>query len=84
MVLSVVIGAVAVGAFAYAGIIYASARDEQGKVTEAKTIMRNVTIGLVLYVMTIAIIGWLLPGTVVEAPEDTTGTPASSGSVTTP
>lgn len=66
IVLTIIIGAVAVGAIAYAAIIYASARDEQSKITEAKTILRNVAIGLVLYGMTIAVIAWLLPGTVIE------------------
>lgn len=66
IVLSIIIGAVAIGAMAYAGILYASARDEQSKIAEAKTMLRNVAIGLVLYGMTIAIIAWLLPGTVIE------------------
>jgi predicted permease len=66
IVLSIIIGAVAVGTIAYAAIIYASARDEQSKVSEAKTIVRNVMIGLLLYGFTIAIINWLLPGGVID------------------
>lgn len=77
IVLSIIIGAVAVGAIAYASIIYASARDEQSKVTQAKTILANVAIGLVLYGMTIAIIAWLLPGTVIEG-SDATAEPSTS------
>ncbi len=82
IVLSFIIGAVAVGALAYAGIIYASARDEQGKVTEAKTMIRNVMIGLLLYGFTVAIINWLLPGSVIDT--STPETPTGSSTSTTP
>jgi hypothetical protein len=68
LVLSVGIGVVAVGGLAYASIIYASARDDQGKVSEARTIIRNIVIGLILYGMTVAIIAWLLPGSVIDTP----------------
>lgn len=79
IVLSVLVGAVAVGAIAYASIVYASARDEQTKVNEAKTLVRNVVIGLLLYGFTIAIINWLLPGAVIDAPEPSpTGTVSPS------
>lgn len=86
IVLSVVIGAVAVGAMAYAGILYASAHDDQGKVTEAKTMLRNTAIGLVLYGMTIAILAWLLPGTVIEGGGEDPNASSSvpSGPTTTP
>lgn len=72
IVLTVLIGAVAVGGLAYAGIIYASAHDDQNKVSEAKTIIRNIIIGLILYGFTIAIINWLVPATVVDAPAQAT------------
>lgn len=68
LVLTVLIGTVAVGGLAYAGIIYASAHDDQNKVNESKTIIRNIVIGLILYGFTIAIINWLVPATVVDAP----------------
>lgn len=64
-VMTILIGIVATGGLAYAGIIYASAQDDQSKVSEAKNMIRNVVIGLVLYGFTIAIINWLLPGGVI-------------------
>lgn len=64
-VLSVMIGVVAVGGIAYAAIIYASARDNQNQISEARTLLRNIVIGVVLYVFTIAIINWLIPGGVI-------------------
>lgn len=75
-VLSVLIGVVAVGGIAYAAVIYASARDDQTKVDEAKRIIRNIVIGIVLYGSTIAIIGWLIPGSVINSP---TPSPSPSG-----
>ncbi|MDB5183845.1 MAG: rane protein of unknown function [Candidatus Saccharibacteria bacterium] len=64
-VLTVIIGIVAVGGLAYAGVLYASARDNQTQVSEARTVIRNVVIGLLLYGFTIAIINWLIPGSVI-------------------
>lgn len=64
-VLTVLIGIAATGGLAYAGILYASAQDDQGKVSAAKVIIRNVAIGIVLYGFTIAIINWLIPGGVI-------------------
>jgi hypothetical protein len=61
----VLIGVVSVGALAYAGILYATAQDDQGKVSSARTVIRNVVIGIVLYGFTIAIINWLIPGGVI-------------------
>lgn len=78
LVLTVLIGVVATGALAYAGVIYAAARDDQNKVSEAKTIIRNVIIGLVLYGFTLAIINWLVPGSVIDT-TSTNPTPTQSG-----
>lgn len=83
-VLSVLIGITALGGFAYAAILYSSARDDQNQVNNARTIIRNIVIGLLLYGFTLAIINWLLPGSVIDAPEsqessETSGTPESSG-----
>lgn len=64
-VLTVLIGIVATGGLAYAGVLYASAQDNQSQVSSAMTIIRNVVIGLVLYGFTIAIINWLIPGGVI-------------------
>lgn len=65
VVLTVLIGIVAVGGLAYAGVLYSSARDNQNQVNEAMTIIRNVVIGILLYGFTVAIINWLLPGGVI-------------------
>ena len=65
IVMSILIGIVATGGLAYAGILYASARDNKEKVSEAMGVVRNVVIGLLLYVFTIAIINWLIPGSVI-------------------
>lgn len=76
IVMTTLIGIMATGALAYAGILYASARDDKEKVSQAIGIIRNVVVGLLLYVLTIAIIGWLIPGSVIEAPppSDSNGT----------
>ena len=64
-ILTILIGIVAVGGFAYAATIYASARDDENKVGEARTIIRNIVIGLLLYGFTIAVLNWLVPGGVI-------------------
>lgn len=64
-VLTVLIGITATGGLAYAGLLYASAQDDQSKVTNAINIVRNVVIGIVLYGFTVAIINWLVPGGVI-------------------
>ena len=64
-VLTVLIGIAATGGIAYGALLYASAHDDQGRVTSAITIIRNVVIGLVLYGFMIAIINWLIPGGVI-------------------
>lgn len=87
-VLTVGIGVVATGALAYAGMIYASAREEQAKVSEAKGLVRNVVIGLLLYMFTVVIINWLVPGGIISGGDSTgdessqqtgTGSPTPSG-----
>ena len=65
MIVTIIIGIVAVGGITYAAILYASARDNQSQVQEAITIIRNVVIGLALYGFSIAIINWLVPGGVI-------------------
>ena len=65
MVVTVIIGIVAVGGLAYAAVLYASAHDNQSQVTEARKIIRNIVIGLLLYGFTVAIISWLVPGSVI-------------------
>ncbi|MDB5183844.1 MAG: hypothetical protein JWO07_525, partial [Candidatus Saccharibacteria bacterium] len=33
---------------------------------EAKTLIRNIVIGLLIYAMLVGIIGWLVPGSVIS------------------
>ena len=65
IVVTVLIGIVAVGGIAYGAVLYASARDNQQQITQARTVIRNIIIGVVLYGFTIAIINWLVPGSVI-------------------
>lgn len=64
-ILTILIGIVAVGGIVYGAILYASASDNAGQVNQAKTIIRDVAIGLLLYGFMIAIINWLVPGGVI-------------------
>lgn len=64
-VMTVIIGIVATGGLAYAALLYASAQDNQNKVSESITIIRNIVIGLLLYGFMIAIVNWLIPGGVI-------------------
>ncbi len=79
IVMTTLIGIMATGALAYAGILYASARDDKEKVSQAMSVIRNVVVGLLLYVFTIAIIGWLIPGSVIEAPPPSDSNNGASG-----
>ncbi len=65
IVLSTLIGIVAVGGLVYAAVLYASARDSQSQIGDAITIIRNIVIGLLLYGFTLAIMNWLMPGSVI-------------------
>ena len=61
-VLTVLVGVAAVGGLAYASLTYARAEDNSGTVSEARTLIRNIVIGIVLYGFLIAIVTWLVPG----------------------
>lgn len=65
LTLNILIGAVgiaAVGGLIYGAIMYSSARDNPGQVQEAIGVIRNVIIGLVLFVLMFAILQYLIPG----------------------
>lgn len=64
-VLTVIIGIAATGGLAWAAILYAKAEDNAGNVSEAKELIRNIVIGLFLYIFMVAIINWLVPGGVI-------------------
>ena len=63
-VLTVIIGIAAVGGIAWASVIYAKAEDNASEVSEARTLIRNIVIGLLLYGFLVGIINWLVPGNV--------------------
>ena len=56
------IGIAAVAAFIYAGILYTSAGDNSTQVSNAKNIMTQTVIGLVVYGLMFFALQWLLPG----------------------
>lgn len=62
IVLTTLVGIAAVGGLAYASLTYARAEDDSGTVSQAKTLIRNIVIGIVLYGFLIAIVTWLVPG----------------------
>lgn len=63
-ILTVMIGIVAVGGIAYGAVMYASAQDNSGQTQKAIEVIRNVLIGILLYGFMVAIINWLIPGSV--------------------
>lgn len=64
-VLSVLIGIAATGGIAWAAILYSKAEDNASNVSEAKDMIRNVVIGIIVYGFMVAIINWLVPGGVI-------------------
>lgn len=65
MVLNIMIGGVAiaaVGGIVYAAILYSSAQDNASQVQDAKGIIRNVIIGLVMFLLMWAGLQYLIPG----------------------
>lgn len=61
-VLTAGIGVVAIGAFVYAGIMYASADSKAEQVKKAKDIMIQTIIGLVAFAVLATVLLWLIPG----------------------
>lgn len=56
------VGVVAIGGIVYGAIMYTSAQDNASQVQEAVGIIRNVIIGLVLFVSMYAVLQYLIPG----------------------
>ena len=56
------VGVAAVAAFIYAGIMYSSADGSAEQVKNAKNIMQNTVIGLVVFAVMAIAIEWLIPG----------------------
>lgn len=61
-VLTALVGIAAVGGLAFASVTYARAEDNSNTTGEAKALIRNIVIGILLYGFLIAIVSWLLPG----------------------
>ena len=61
-ILSIGIGIVAVGAIGYAGFLYATASDNEGQVKQAKEMIRNTAIGIVMYGLMYVLLQFLVPG----------------------
>ena len=53
---------VAIGGLVYAAIMYASAQDNAGQVQQAIENIRNVVIGIVLYILMYVLLQYLIPG----------------------
>ncbi len=62
IVLSFAVGAAAVAGLAWASVLYAKAEDNEGNVAASKELIRNIVIGLLLYVLLLALVNWLVPG----------------------
>jgi len=60
-ILTAVVGVAAVGGIAWGSVLYAKAGDNEGQVSEAKTLIQDVIIGLILYGFLLAIVNWILP-----------------------
>lgn len=56
------VGVVAVGMFAYAGILYSSSDGDSSQVKKAKDLMLNIVIGLTVFAAMAIAIEWLIPG----------------------
>lgn len=56
------VGIIAVAGIAWGSILYASAQGNEQQVERAKTIIRDVVIGLILFTLMYAILQYLLPG----------------------
>ena len=61
-IMSGLIGIIAVCGLAYGGFIYASAENDQSRVNEGRTIIRNVIIGIIFFSLMVATLNFILPG----------------------
>lgn len=61
-ILTGLIGLVAVGGIVYGAILYASAEDKSDQVSQAKQIITNVVIGLVMFALMYSLLNFLIPG----------------------
>ena len=59
------IGVLAVGGIVWGAILYSSAGDSQEKAKKGIEVIKNVVMGLILYIFMFAIINFLIPGGVI-------------------
>lgn len=59
------VGVAAVGVFIYAGILYSSAGGASDRVAQAKKLITDAVIGLLLYAIVFFALNWLIPGGVI-------------------
>lgn len=60
--LAIGVGLAVVGGIIWGGLVYASSNGDSGKVQQAKTIIVNAVIGLLLFIFLYAIVNFLVPG----------------------
>ena len=65
IILSIGIGVAAVGGIVYGAMLYTTARDSSSQTEKGMEVIRNVVIGILLYIFMIALINWLVPGGVI-------------------
>ena len=64
-VLTGLVGVVAVGVFVYADILYSSAGSDSNKVTQAKNLIAETAVGLLVYAVLFFVLNWLIPGGII-------------------
>lgn len=61
-ILTAGIGITAVGGIIYASVLYASAEDKSDQVNQAKDLITNVVIGLIMFAVMWSLLNFLIPG----------------------
>ena len=61
-ILVALVGIVAIGMFIWAGVLYASGDANSNRVAQAKTIMTNMTVGIIAFGLMYLALNWLIPG----------------------
>ena len=51
--------------FVYAGILYSSAGSDSNKVTQAKNLIAETAVGLLVYAVLFFVLNWLIPGGII-------------------
>ncbi|HUO61874.1 MAG TPA: hypothetical protein VMT96_00275 [Candidatus Bathyarchaeia archaeon] len=64
--LTVLVGIGAVAGIVWEAIQYARAQDDQSVVSKARNRIRDIVIGLVVYIFMVAVINWLIPGGIIK------------------